>query len=181
MKAELLKNYHKKRNFFIILFLFIFIMLISFSIFAYYLVDSTYNEHINSKLKSAALNTSFILGDKFFNKAVKKGAISKQEDINNTLKLNVLAKNEGVRYVYSMTEKNGKIYFTSSSSLPGESLESYWQYYPEATYNLRHIFDINHSFYEVSTDRWGTFKSILIPLYTKKRHSLYCRSRYSNR
>ena len=168
MKTELLKNYHKKRNFFIILFLFIFIMLISFSIFAYYLVDSTYDEHINSKLKSAALNTSFILGDKFFNKAVKKGAISKQEDINNTLKLNVLAKNEGVRYVYSMTEKNGKIYFTSSSSLPGQKLSSYWQYYPEATYNLRHIFDINHSFYEVSTDRWGTFKSILIPLYTKK-------------
>ena len=168
MREELLKNYYKKKKFFLLLFVSIFLVLIAFSIFAYKLVDSIYEEHINSKLRSAALNTAFILGDKFFDRAIKKGAISKQEDINNTLKLNKLAKNEGVRYVYSMTEKNGKIYFTSSSALPGESLESYWQYYPEATYNLRHIFDINHSFYEVSSDRWGTFKSILIPLYTKK-------------
>ena len=168
MKEELLKNYYKKRKFFIILFLSIFFMLLTFSIFAYYLVDKTYEEHINSKLKSAALNTAFILGENFFDRAVKSGAITKKEDINNTLKLNKLAKNEGVKYVYSMTEKNGKIYFTSSSSTPGEILTSYWQNYPEATYKLKHIFDINHFFYEISSDRWGTFKSILMPLYTKK-------------
>ena len=166
MKEELLKNYYKKKRFFLILFFTFLLVLISFSIFAYNLVNNTYEEHINSKLKSAALNTAFILGDNFFDRAYK-GKISQKEDIDNTLKLNKLAKNEGVRYVYSMIEKNGSIYFTSSSALTGEKLESYLEAYPEASDKLRHIFDINHSFYEVTTDRWGTFKSILIPLYTK--------------
>jgi len=168
MKEKLLQNYIFKRKFFIILFIAILIMLISFSVFTYNLIDKEYDKHINEKLRAAALNTSLILGDKFFNRAVKKGNISKNEDIKNTLKLNKLAKNEGVRYVYSMIEKNGKIYFTSSSALPGESLTSYWSYYPSATKKLRHIFEINHAFYEVSTDKWGTFKSILIPMQTKK-------------
>ena len=168
MKEELLKNYNKQKKFFIRLFFAIFFILIAFSFFAYHMIDKVYEESINSKLRSAALNTAFILGDNFFNKAVKKGAISKNEDINNTLKLNILAKNEDVRYVYSMIEKNGKIYFTSSSAQPGESLQNYFMYYPEASKNLKNIFKINHPFYEVSTDRWGTFKSILIPLKTKK-------------
>ena len=168
MKEELLHNYKLKRNFFIILFLAVFIMLISFSVFTYNLVEDEYNAQLDSKLRSAALNTAFVLGDKFFNKALKKGSVSKKEDINNTFKLNKLAKNEGVRYVYSMTEKNGKIYFTSSSTQPGESLQNYWMYYPEATKNLKNIFKINHPFFEVSTDRWGSFKSILIPMKTKK-------------
>ncbi len=150
------------------LFVGIFIILISFSVFTYKLLENEYNYQIEAKLRSAALNTSFVLGEKFFDKAVKKDAVSKSEDINNTLKLNKLAKNEGVRYFYSMIEKKGKIYFTSSSALPGESLESYWVYYPEATKNLKNIFKINHPFYEVSTDRWGTFKSILIPMQTKE-------------
>ena len=168
MKEELLKNYLKEKRFFIILFFAIFFIIMAFSIFAYKMIDKEFEESINSKLKSAALNTAFILGDDFFNRAIKKGAISKAEDINNTLKLSKLAKNEGVRYVYSMVERNGKVYFTSSSALKGESLTSYWNYYPEASKKLRNIFKINHPFYEVSTDRWGTFKSILIPMQTKK-------------
>ena len=168
MKEELLKNYYKEKKFFIRLFFAIFFIIIAFGVFAYNMIDKEYDESINSKLKSAALNTAFILGDNFFNRAIKKDAISKNEDINNTLKLNKLVKNEGVRYIYSMIEKNDKIYFTSSSSLPGEKLTSYWVYYPEASKKLKNIFNINHPFYEVSTDRWGTFKSILIPMQTKQ-------------
>jgi len=170
MKDKLLKNYFVKRKFFISLFIAIFIVSIVFSVLAYKLVDKEYENKINSKLKSAALNTSLILGDKFFERAYK-GEISKDEDINNTFILTKLANNEGVRYVYSMIEKNGTIYFTSSSATKEEirkgDLTSFMVEYPEASYKLRHIFDINHSFYEVSTDRWGTFKSILILKYTK--------------
>jgi len=170
MKDKLLQNYFIKRKFFISLFIAIFIVSIVFSVLAYQLVDKEYENEINSKLKSAALNTALVLGDKFFERAYK-GKISKEEDINNTFLLTKLANNEGVRYVYSMLEKNGTIYFSSSSATPDEikrkDLTAFMVKYPEASYKLRHIFDINHSFYEVSTDRWGTFKSILIPRYTK--------------
>jgi len=171
LKNSLLKNYFIKRNFFIKLFISIFVVSIIFSFLAYRMVDNEYDDKINSKLKSAALNTALVLGDNFFDRAYK-GEVSKKEDINNTFLLTKLANNEGVRYVYSMLEKNGTIYFTSSSDTPDEikkgDLTAYMQSYPEATQKLKHIFDINHSFYEVSTDRWGTFKSILIPRYTKK-------------
>jgi len=170
MKDKLLQNYFIKNKFFISLFIAIFIVSIVFSVLAYQLVDKEYESKINSKLKSAALNTALILGDNFFERAYK-GKVSKNEDINNTFILTKLANNEGVRYVYSMIEKNGTIYFTSSSATKEEikkgDLTAFMQAYPEASYKLRHIFDINHSFYEVSTDRWGTFKSILIPKYTK--------------
>ena len=82
MREELLKNYEKKKKFFILLFLGIFIVLIAFSIFAYNLVDKEYDKHINDRLKSAALNTAFILGDNFFDRAFK-GEVSREEDINN--------------------------------------------------------------------------------------------------
>jgi len=170
MREELLKNYFIKRKFFIVLFVSIFIVSVLFSFLAYRLVDDEYEKKINSKLRAAALNTALVLGDKFFDRAYK-GEISKNEDINNTFLLTKLAHNDGVRYVYSMIEKNGSIYFTSSSATKDEikrgDLTAFMQAYPEASYKLRHIFDINHSFYEVSTDRWGTFKSILIPRYTK--------------
>jgi len=170
MKESLLKNFVIKKDFFIRLFIAIFIVSIIFSFLAYKMIDNEFEGKINSKLKSAALNTALILGDKFFEKAYK-GKVSKNEDINNTFLLTNLANNEGVRYVYSMMEKNGTIYFTSSSATKEEiknnDLTAYMVKYPEASYKLRHIFDINHSFYEITTDRWGSFKSILIPKYTK--------------
>jgi len=171
LKQQLLKNYVFKKKFFIILFIAILIMLISFSIFTYNLVDKEYDKHINEKLRSAALNTAFVLGDDFFDKA-SRGEIYTDEDIDDTFKLTKLAQNEGVDYIYSMMEKNGKIYFTSSSATKGEirsnKIFNYMEEYPEATDKLKNIFKTFNPFYEVSTDRWGTFKSILIPMQTKK-------------
>ncbi len=171
MKKELLANYYKKRNFFIIFLISVVLLILLFAFFSYKLVSDEFEHSINSKLKSAALNTAFVLGEDFFDRA-SRGEVYTDEDIDNTLKLTKLAQNEGVDYVYSMIEKNGKIYFTSSSATKGEIADNkvfnYMEEYPEATKQLKNIFKTFKPFYEVSSDRWGTFKSILIPMKTSE-------------
>ncbi len=171
MRKELLSNYYKKRNFFIMFLIGVVFLILLFAFFSYKLVSDEFEYSINSKLKSAALNTSFILGKDFFDKALR-GEVASDEDIDNTLKLTKLAQNEGVDYVYSMIEKNGKIYFTASSATKGEIADNkvfnYMEEYPEATEKLKNIFKTNKPFYEVSSDRWGTFKSILMPMKTNE-------------
>ncbi len=169
MKKSLLSNYYKKRRFFIILLVGMIFLIFIFAFFSYKLVSNEFDNFINSKLKSAALNTAFVLGDDFFDRA-SRGEVYTDEDVDNTLKLTKLAQNEGVDYVYTMTEINKKIYFTSSSATKGEiasnKIFNYMQEYPEASEKLKNIFKFNKPFYEVTSDRWGTFKSILIPMKT---------------
>lgn len=171
MREELLRNYYKKRRFFILFFISLIVLMVIFAFFSYKLVSDEFDKSINSKLKSAALNTAFVLGEDFFDRA-SRGEVYTDEDIDNTLKLTKLAQNEGVDYVYSMIQRNGEIYFTSSSATKGEIAENkvfnYMEEYPEASDKLRNIFKDFKPFYEVSSDRWGTFKSILIPLKTQE-------------
>jgi len=171
VREELLRNYYKKRRFFILFFISLIVLMVIFAFFSYKLVSDEFDKSINSKLKSAALNTAFVLGEDFFDRA-SRGEVYTDEDIDNTLKLTKLAQNEGVDYVYSMIQRNGKIYFTSSSATKGEIAENkvfnYMEEYPEASDKLRNIFKDFKPFYEVSSDRWGTFKSILIPLKTQE-------------
>jgi len=128
--------------------------------------------YTDCKLKSAALNTALLLGDNFFDRAIEKDSILPEEDIKNIYKLSKLAKNSTVIYVYSMIEKNGDIFFTSSSATDKELRENsftrYFDKYEEATDKLKNIFVNKQLFYEESTDRWGTFRSVLIPMQTLK-------------
>ncbi len=171
MREELLQNYYKKRKFFIIFLFTVIGLVILFAFFSYQLVSSEFEKFINSKLKSAALNTAFYLGEDFFDRAAR-GEVYTDEDVDNTLNLTKLAQNEGVDFVYSMIERNGKIYFTASSATKGEIAENklfnYLEEYSCASKKLKNIFKTFKPFYEITTDKWGTFKSILIPMKTQE-------------
>ncbi len=129
-------------------------------------------KNIDRQLISAALNTELVLGEEFFDRAINKDSISQKEDMSNILKLGKLAKNEGVEYVYSMVERDNKIYFTSSSAKDDEigtsDMTSYFDLYDEATPLLKNVLKIDKISYEESTDKWGTFRSVFIPKKTKR-------------
>ena len=171
MTQTLLKTYRKKRTF--ILFFFTALILISFfnSYINYTETRDLLYKQIDQELQSAAMNVPLLIGESYFDKAVNKGAVSSQEDIENIKKLSKFAKRSHIDYVYAMTIQNGKVFFILSSATTKELRQStmtrYFDTYNEASEKLRNIFQSNTPFYEETTDSWGTFRSVLIPQTTE--------------
>ncbi len=171
IKTNLLKIYRLK-NFLVLGFAFI---VIAGSIAIISIEYSTNKEilysEVNKKLKAAALNAELVLGDNFFQKMTHKDGITPQEDMHNIQLLSQLAKNMDVDYIYVMIKKENKIYFTSSSAKEEEfntpKMSHFFDAYDEATKLLLHVLDNNKLTYEVSTDQWGSFRSIFIPRVAK--------------
>ena len=167
MIRQLEENYKYKRNSFIAFFLIFLLSILILSYINYKENEKEFNNSIDDTLRATAFDTQQFLGDNFFQRAVSKDAISHQEDDHNIKILSQLAKNNHVAYVYSFYFKDGKIHFTSSSATKKDfkdhTVTKYWDIYQDATPKLQHIFHNFQPFFEVSSDKWGNFKSILIP------------------
>jgi len=173
MTQRLLKNYKIKNIIAFCFALFVFLGSAVNSYIDYKVNKKILYDSIDGKLKDAALSTNLILGESFFDRATEKGSISDKEDWENIIKLSKLANNLKVEYVYAMVQRDGKIYFITSSATDEElrdkkNLTRYFDYYDEATDVLKNVLKTNKITFEESTDKWGTFRSIFIPFETKK-------------
>jgi signal transduction histidine kinase len=165
------QNYAKKNGIIIGL-----ILLGIISSFAYLDVTYTYNKEmlykdVDKLLKTTALSASLMLDDSFYERAQRKEGISKEEDMKNIKYLSQLTDKSDIEYVYVMIEKKGKIYFITSSALAEEmgteDMTRFLDGYDEATPLLRNVLKTNQISYEESTDKWGTFRTVFLPLKTK--------------
>jgi PAS domain-containing protein len=166
MKATLLANYRFKKNF--LLFLIVFIML-SYAVAAYLYYESKksdYYAQVDATLKKAALAADMILPEAFHDRAVDKEAVTPEEDAAIMYRLSELASVMGVEYVYSMVQRNGVIYFTSSSATPEEikngEIYCYFDIYEDATDAFKEAFRPGYTLYEEASDIWGSFHSVSI-------------------
>ena len=141
------------------------------SYISYFTNKTILYKSIDKKLESAVLTTNLFLDKKFHDRAISKESISKDENLINTLNLSELANSVGVEYIYTMVQRDDKIYFTSSSAtkkeLKNNEITDYFEYYGEATPLLKNLLKNNKTMYEESTDRWGTFRTVFIPFSTK--------------
>jgi len=171
MIKTMLENYRKKKILTILFFISIFMM----STIAAYINYKTNKEiiysNIDSKLYTTAMSIKLMLDDDFFDKATTKNAINDQQDTKNIELLSNYINKTDITYLYTMILKNDKIYFTLSSATQDDKKQGmvtkYFDEYEDASNELLHIFDNNKPFYENTTDKWGTFRSILIPMQTK--------------
>jgi len=168
----LLKNYRVKNGIAIGFVLLVLFSSIVNSYINYNMSRDILYKNIDAILKGSALNIEFLISEDFFDKAISKDAISNSKDLENILKLSKYAKNMGITYIYTMTQKDNKIYFTSSSATDEElrtknNLTRYFDEYSEATPLLKSVLKNGKIAYEESTDRWGSFRTIFIPLKTK--------------
>ncbi|MBI5541924.1 MAG: response regulator [Bacteroidia bacterium] len=123
---------------------------------------------VDNKLTEAAKSIDYLLPVDYHDRAIGQDSITKIEFYEI---MNLLSKqndNLGVKYLYSVIQNNGKLYFTSSSAtteelLTGENLTYYWQEYTEADTAFYSSFNRNIPSFSEYTDRWGTFKTVLIP------------------
>lgn len=161
----------KKRFFLTLAIIFYFLGVMLYSVFSYFNEKERLLTDIDSRLKMGALGVVSVLGPQFHEKVFRNENISQSDDYENTLRLSYYAKISGLKYVYSMIKKDGKIYFSSSSAtdeeLKSNNYTAFMDEYHEATKENIEVFENLKEFYEVSSDKWGDFRSILIPVKDK--------------
>ncbi len=140
----------------------------SYLIASYFLIKKEINEEINQRLIKAARSVDYLLPLNYHDRAINRKAISEIE-FNEILQiLSQQANNYEVKYIYSLVESNGRLYFTSSSATSyeirtGQNLTYYWQEYAEADSRFYEALNKMKITFLDYTDRWGTFRSVLIP------------------
>ncbi len=82
--------------------------------------------------------------------------------------LSHLAATSGLTYVYSMVERDGQVFFTSCSAtkeeLENDDFSAFFDEYDDASDILKQAFLSKKASSEIATDKWGTFKSVFVPM-----------------
>lgn len=152
--------------------LFVFAMSL-LSYFEYQEQKKTFYERVDANLLAAANGANLILPSDYHDRALETSSISQGEYNHYLNRLSTFAKSIQVVYVYTMVQKNGKIYFTESSATDEErktgiNLTHYFDQYDDASNKLKEVFKTHNISYDEYTDKWGTFRSIFLPLKTSK-------------
>ena len=123
---------------------------------------------IDKQLQASASAIPMILGESYHHQNMNIDSISKKTYKDTIDRLTKYAKLAGVKYLYSFIRVDNTIRFTSSSYTPKElkegSFSNYWDEYKGASDTLKSSFYSDSILFEESSDNWGTFRSVLIPI-----------------
>lgn len=144
-----------------------------FSYLSYYAEKSMLYEQVDARLKTIAQAQTLLLEPDFYDRALDPSSISQTEDLRNIDRLSDLVHLSEVSYVYSLIEKGGKVYFTSSSATDeerrsGKNLTRYFDHYDDVSSTITKAMIEHKMIFSEATDKWGTFRSIIIPMTTPK-------------
>lgn len=142
--------------------------IVSYLVVSYFLVKKEINEEINQRLIKAAKSVDYLLPINYHDRAISRKSVSEIEFNEIMQVLSQQANNYEVKYIYSLVESNGRLFFTSSSATSyeirtGQNLTYYWQEYLEADSRFYEALSKMKITFLDYTDRWGTFRSVLIP------------------
>lgn len=164
----------KKHNDLLVSFTIFFIFMVGivlFSYFSYTAEKTMLYEQVDTRLRAMANIQTLLLEPDFHDRALNASAISKAEDLQNIDRLSNLTNLSEIKYVYSLIEKEGKVYFTSSSATDeerrsGKNLTRYFDHYDDVSPAIAKAMIENKTIFIEATDKWGTFRSIIIPMVT---------------
>ncbi|EAT17039.1 GGDEF domain-containing protein [Desulfuromonas acetoxidans] len=143
---------------------------------------------IDEKLYAAAVAVPFVLEDDFHDRAVGEHSISSAEDNRNIDNLSKLNDRLGIKFLYTVIRDHNGDYRLTSSSAPKDELEHgdevrYYTAYPDVSVTLKQSFEESHInfsrrnepyhalYVPVFSDRWGTYRSIFVPIRTPSGHT----------
>ncbi|PKP18744.1 MAG: hypothetical protein CVU05_12920 [Bacteroidetes bacterium HGW-Bacteroidetes-21] len=169
-----MKAYTSKR--FVIISIAIYIL--GLFIYAFYIYKTERNEvfnNIDEDLVHAAESTEYLLPEDYHDRALNKDSISQYEYYEIVYKLSKHVENYKIKYIYSLIKSNDKLMFTSSSATKeeistGVNFTKFWDEYTEANKDFFNVFDSQEPVFSEYTDRWGTFRSVLIRKVSPKKH-----------
>lgn len=142
---------------------------IVFSAFNYVKEKQHLYSELDQRLEDAALIIPAILPKGFHHKDMNKVNLSKQQDLAITLALSEYTQRSDIVYLYTLILRDNEIFYTSSSASNTELNSNtfafnYFEYYDDAAPDIAAIFNQNQSQIHESRDKWGDFRSILIPI-----------------
>jgi len=145
-----------------------------YTMWNYFSLKADIMKNIDSRLYIGANAIKYILPEDFHDRAVDKQSITESEDRNNITLLSDYANSAGFKYLYTVIKSDGHIYITSSSATEEELKEknevTYFSIYDDCSDELKETFDKKEPVYVTYTDRWGTFRTVIIPEISKKGH-----------
>jgi sigma-B regulation protein RsbU (phosphoserine phosphatase) len=125
---------------------------------------------IDASLKTAAYGVSHILTPAFHARIKDQNSISDQEHLKNVTLLTQFARQAGLRYVYSYMKFGDQIRYISGSDDPEDiekgTYDRFFISYDTAPDSMRRSFADGKIRYDQYTDKYGTFRSVFIPLKT---------------
>ncbi|WP_254439836.1 EAL domain-containing protein [Shewanella sp. Arc9-LZ] len=145
------------------------IWVVIFSAVNYFKEKQHLYSELDQQLENATLTIPSILPKDLHRKDMSKKDLSEQQDLAITLALSEYTQRTDIVYLYTLILRNNKIFYTSSSASDAE-LESntfafnYFEYYDDAASDIPAMFEQRQSQIHESRDKWGDFRSILIPV-----------------
>jgi len=155
-------------------FIFFILAVILFSYFEYQDNKDNLYRQIDEKLLATAKATALLLPSDFHDRIKNISSVTQSEDDRNIEHLSEFAENMDIAYIYTMISQNGQIYFTASSATDeerksGKNLTRFFDPYDDASEELKKVFQTDRQTFAEYTDKWGTFRSVFIPLKTPQK------------
>jgi sigma-B regulation protein RsbU (phosphoserine phosphatase) len=145
--------------------------LISISIDTYFTYSAEKEDILNgidASLKTAAYGVSHILTPEFYARIKDQNSISDKEHLKNVIMLTQFARQAGLRYVYLYMKFGDRIRYISGSDDPEDiqkgTYDRFFISYDTAPDSMRRSFVDGKIRYDQYTDKYGTFRSVFIPL-----------------
>jgi diguanylate cyclase (GGDEF)-like protein len=146
-----------------------------FSVLSYNAEKTMLYQQLNARLYATAKGQTLLLADDFHDRSLTTSAITPAEDIANIDRLSRFAKASGMTYVYTLIEKEGKVYFTASSATDeerktGENMTRYFDEYDDVSPSIHTAIKEQKLIFDETPDKWGTYRSIIVPMTTPRGH-----------
>ena len=120
---------------------------------------------IDGKLKTVALGIKPSM-DVYNEDVNDSNSIAPDRYMQILKELSVYTDSIGVEYVYSVVQKDGKIYFTTSSATEKEikdsSYSKFYQEYDDASDGLKEAFKTKQAKFDEYSDEWGSHRSYFV-------------------
>ncbi|MEA3490386.1 MAG: SpoIIE family protein phosphatase [Campylobacterota bacterium] len=157
-----------KNNFFLLISM-VTVYIIGVLFYSYYLFaqerQKTY-DIIDKRLTLAAVGGALFLSDEYHDNLLTPDAIDAATFLDKATQLTRYNDLIGTDYIYTFIQIDGKVRFASTSYKPKERAkiyDEYFAYYEDASTALVDIFNHPKTVFETTKDKWGYFRSILIP------------------
>jgi EAL domain-containing protein (putative c-di-GMP-specific phosphodiesterase class I)/GGDEF domain-containing protein len=147
-------------------------------IYGYYTYSSKEAQtlkEVKRELLHGAMSVPLLLDKNYHDRDFEKDRVTKEEDLNNIIKLSRFIKNTNLTYIYSFVQENNHTIVFSSSSATKKELqekkEDLYSFDPYSDKNLIYLFNkgkIGEKIYTDTVDKWGHFLSVYILLQTEK-------------
>ena len=138
--------------------------IIAFTIYSYEVHKASIMQNIEDRLYAGAAAMPFILARDLQDRT----SLTEPEHLHNVLTLSRYAKRLNLTYLYTMVQNDGKIFFTATSATDEElkdgSYDVFMTEYEDASPELKQAFVDMKPYYEDTIDKYGHFRSILLPM-----------------